>query len=227
MYAVRFVGPTAYVVTFKQVDPLYTIDLADPARPRVLGELEMPGYSAYLHPIGERPAARGRGGRRRQGDRPARSSRSSTSPTSATRHGLRTRPSVRAGLRRSPTTTPSCSGRGRDSSSCRSSSASSATASSAGRDASSSVGSRTRAGRPPPLRSPGRSSIGNRVLTVSDGGVASNSLATLAPRAGRRSRSRSRAPCRGLYRAGPDIADHAEAAGSAPSPAAVTRRSAK
>ncbi|HZL03748.1 MAG TPA: beta-propeller domain-containing protein, partial [Cellulomonas sp.] len=52
VYAVRFVGPTAYVVTFKQVDPLYTVDLADPARPRVLGELELPGYSAYLHPIG-------------------------------------------------------------------------------------------------------------------------------------------------------------------------------
>jgi uncharacterized secreted protein with C-terminal beta-propeller domain len=53
VYAVRFVGPTAYVVTFKQVDPLYTVDLADPARPRVLGELELPGYSAYLHPIGK------------------------------------------------------------------------------------------------------------------------------------------------------------------------------
>ena len=53
VYAVRFVGPTGYVVTFKQVDPLYTVDLADPARPRVLGELEIPGYSAYLHPIGE------------------------------------------------------------------------------------------------------------------------------------------------------------------------------
>jgi uncharacterized secreted protein with C-terminal beta-propeller domain len=52
VYAVRFVGPTAYVVTFKQVDPLYTVDLADPARPRVLGELVLPGYSAYLHPIG-------------------------------------------------------------------------------------------------------------------------------------------------------------------------------
>ena len=52
VYAVRFVGPAAYVVTFKQVDPLYTIDLSDPARPRVLGELELPGYSAYLHPIG-------------------------------------------------------------------------------------------------------------------------------------------------------------------------------
>jgi hypothetical protein len=53
VYAVRFVGPTAYVVTFKQVDPLYTVDLTDASRPRVLGELQLPGYSAYLHPIGE------------------------------------------------------------------------------------------------------------------------------------------------------------------------------
>ena len=53
VYAVRFVGDVGYVVTFRQIDPLYTIDLADPERPRVLGELKIPGYSAYLHPIGE------------------------------------------------------------------------------------------------------------------------------------------------------------------------------
>jgi uncharacterized secreted protein with C-terminal beta-propeller domain len=53
VYAVRFVGDVGYVVTFRQIDPLYTIDLADPDRPRVLGELKIPGYSAYLHPIGE------------------------------------------------------------------------------------------------------------------------------------------------------------------------------
>jgi uncharacterized secreted protein with C-terminal beta-propeller domain len=53
VYAVRFVGNTGYVVTFRQVDPLYTLDLTDPAHPRVLGELEIAGYSAYLHPIGE------------------------------------------------------------------------------------------------------------------------------------------------------------------------------
>ena len=53
VYAVRFVGDVGYVVTFRQVDPLYTVDLADPARPRVLGELKIPGYSAYLHPIGD------------------------------------------------------------------------------------------------------------------------------------------------------------------------------
>jgi hypothetical protein len=51
IYAVRFAGPLGYVVTFRQTDPLYTIDLADPAQPRVEGELELRGYSAYLHPI--------------------------------------------------------------------------------------------------------------------------------------------------------------------------------
>jgi len=50
---VRFVGDTGYVVTFRQIDPLYTLDLALPERPRVLGELKIPGYSAYLHPIGD------------------------------------------------------------------------------------------------------------------------------------------------------------------------------
>ena len=43
VYAVRFVGDVGYVVTFRQIDPLYTIDLADPDRPRVLGELKIPG----------------------------------------------------------------------------------------------------------------------------------------------------------------------------------------
>jgi hypothetical protein len=51
IYAVRFAGPFGYVVTFRQTDPLYTIDLADPAQPRVEGELELRGYSAYLHPL--------------------------------------------------------------------------------------------------------------------------------------------------------------------------------
>ncbi len=53
IYAVRFVGPIGFVVTFRQTDPLYTINLADPARPAVIGELKIPGYSAYLHPIGD------------------------------------------------------------------------------------------------------------------------------------------------------------------------------
>jgi hypothetical protein len=53
IYAVRFIGPTGYVVTFREVDPLYVVDLRDPRRPRVAGELKIEGYSAYLHPIGD------------------------------------------------------------------------------------------------------------------------------------------------------------------------------
>ncbi|MCB0995155.1 MAG: beta-propeller domain-containing protein, partial [Acidimicrobiales bacterium] len=53
IYAVRFIGSQAYVVTFRQVDPLYVVDLADPTAPRVAGELKIPGFSTYLHPIGD------------------------------------------------------------------------------------------------------------------------------------------------------------------------------
>ncbi len=53
IYAVRFIGTTGYVVTFRQTDPLYTVDLRDPAHPAVVGELKIDGYSAYLHPAGE------------------------------------------------------------------------------------------------------------------------------------------------------------------------------
>jgi uncharacterized secreted protein with C-terminal beta-propeller domain len=51
--AVRYFDDLATVVTFRQTDPLYTIDLADPAHPTVLGELKINGFSAYLHPIGD------------------------------------------------------------------------------------------------------------------------------------------------------------------------------
>lgn len=51
--AVRWFGDLAVVVTFRQTDPLYTVDLSDPAAPVVRGELKIPGYSAYLHPIGD------------------------------------------------------------------------------------------------------------------------------------------------------------------------------
>jgi hypothetical protein len=51
IYAVRMIGEKGYVVTFEQTDPLFTVDLADPANPTVVGELEIPGYSGYLHPI--------------------------------------------------------------------------------------------------------------------------------------------------------------------------------
>jgi hypothetical protein len=51
IYAVRFAGPAGYVVTYRSVDPLYTLDLSDPAQPRVVGELQLSGYSAYLDAI--------------------------------------------------------------------------------------------------------------------------------------------------------------------------------
>ena len=53
IFAVRFLGDIGYVVTFRQTDPLYTIDLSDPSNPRTAGELKILGYSAYLHPMGE------------------------------------------------------------------------------------------------------------------------------------------------------------------------------
>ncbi|MFV2000993.1 MAG: beta-propeller domain-containing protein [Acidimicrobiia bacterium] len=53
VFAVRFIQDKGYVVTFRQVDPLYVVDLADPENLEVKGELKINGYSAYLHPIGE------------------------------------------------------------------------------------------------------------------------------------------------------------------------------
>jgi hypothetical protein len=53
IYSVRYLGDTAYVVTFRQTDPLYTIDLSNPEEPEVLGALKILGYSAYLHPMGD------------------------------------------------------------------------------------------------------------------------------------------------------------------------------
>jgi len=52
--AVRYVGERAYVVTFRNIDPLFAFDLSDPAAPRVAGELEIPGFSTYMHPVDER-----------------------------------------------------------------------------------------------------------------------------------------------------------------------------
>jgi hypothetical protein len=51
--AVRWFDTFAIVVTFLQIDPLYTVDLTDPAHPTVVGHLEIPGFSAYLHPLGD------------------------------------------------------------------------------------------------------------------------------------------------------------------------------
>ena len=53
IYSVRYVGTKAYIVTFKQTDPLFVIDISDPTNPTILGELKIPGYSTYLHPYDE------------------------------------------------------------------------------------------------------------------------------------------------------------------------------
>ena len=53
MYASRFMGDKAYLVTYKNTDPLFVIDLKNPKNPKVLGELKIPGYSTYLHPYDE------------------------------------------------------------------------------------------------------------------------------------------------------------------------------
>ena len=53
MYSSRFIGNKVYLVTFKTMDPLFVIDLSDETKPKVLGELHIPGYSTYLHPYDE------------------------------------------------------------------------------------------------------------------------------------------------------------------------------
>ncbi len=53
VYAARFLGDRAYVVTFEVIDPLYVLDLADPQNPSIAGELEIPGFSTLLQPLGE------------------------------------------------------------------------------------------------------------------------------------------------------------------------------
>jgi len=50
IYATRFLIDKCYLVTYRQVDPFFVIDLSDPTNPTVLGELKIPGYSTYLHP---------------------------------------------------------------------------------------------------------------------------------------------------------------------------------
>ena len=53
IYGVRFLDDIGYVVTFRQIDPLFVLDLSDPAHPREAGHLKVTGYSAYLHPLGD------------------------------------------------------------------------------------------------------------------------------------------------------------------------------
>lgn len=64
IYSVRFVGTRGYVVTFRQVDPLFVVDLENPAAPKVVAELKIPGFSEYMHPIddGDRLLTIGRDG---------------------------------------------------------------------------------------------------------------------------------------------------------------------
>ena len=51
IWSARFVEDRAYIVTFRQIDPLWTIDLSDPTNPKIMGELEVPGVSTYIHPL--------------------------------------------------------------------------------------------------------------------------------------------------------------------------------
>jgi inhibitor of cysteine peptidase len=51
MYAARFLGEHGFLVTFRKIDPLFILDLADPNNPQMLGELHVPGFSDYLHPL--------------------------------------------------------------------------------------------------------------------------------------------------------------------------------
>jgi inhibitor of cysteine peptidase len=53
IYSARFMDDKAYLVTFRQIDPFFVIDLGDPTEPKVAGELKIPGYSSYLHPFDE------------------------------------------------------------------------------------------------------------------------------------------------------------------------------
>lgn len=53
VYSARFMGDTGYFVTYKQVDPLFSVDLSDPKKPKILGALKIPGFSDYLHPYGD------------------------------------------------------------------------------------------------------------------------------------------------------------------------------
>ena len=51
LYSVRLLDDVGFAVTFRQIDPFYVIDLSDPVNPEVVGELKIPGFSTYLHPV--------------------------------------------------------------------------------------------------------------------------------------------------------------------------------
>jgi len=53
IYSARFMGDIGYFVTYRETDPLFSVDLSDPANPKIIGELKIPGFSEYLHPYGD------------------------------------------------------------------------------------------------------------------------------------------------------------------------------
>ena len=186
VYAVRMIGDTGYVVTFKRVDPLYTIDLHDPAKPRLLGKLELPGYSSYLHPISD-SLLLGIGQNVDAKSNEPTGTRVSLFDVSnpATRPASARHPSARAGRKPSRTTTPSSTGRRPGSSSSHSASRRSQCTSPApgiselGRI----VHDQARQSQLPQIdRSP---VVGHALLTISSAGVAANPLTGLTePRLG-------------------------------------------
>lgn len=54
IFSARFLGARGFVVTFRQVDPLFAFDLSDPDHPKLAGELTIPGFSTYMHPLGDK-----------------------------------------------------------------------------------------------------------------------------------------------------------------------------
>ena len=108
IYAVRFMGEQGYVVTFREIDPLYTLDLRDPTAPKVAGRAEDPGLLRVPASGRRGPAARDRAGRRRTSRL-----RCSTSPTRPRRSAWRCCRSARARPRSRTSRTRSCTGRRR------------------------------------------------------------------------------------------------------------------
>lgn len=53
IYSARFMGDIGYFVTYRETEPLFSVDLSDPANPKIIGELKIPGFSEYLHPYGD------------------------------------------------------------------------------------------------------------------------------------------------------------------------------
>ncbi|MGN0161499.1 MAG: beta-propeller domain-containing protein [Lachnospiraceae bacterium] len=53
IYSARYMGDTAYFVTYRETDPLYSVDLSDPQNPKIMGALKIPGFSEYLHAYGD------------------------------------------------------------------------------------------------------------------------------------------------------------------------------